>query len=75
MLVVAAVFTGVLLLGNVLVTSASVRTVGQDATAMIPIGQTLGWVVDLVVAEVIIRRRRVTHPPRAGVRADAASRR
>lgn len=31
---------------------------GELATSMIPIGQTLGWVVNLVVVESIIRRRR-----------------
>ncbi|WP_204287061.1 DUF2306 domain-containing protein [Microbispora amethystogenes] len=31
--------------------------VGELATSMIPIGQTLGWIVNLVVAEGIIRRR------------------
>ena len=56
-----------LLLGKVLIMGASVRTLGHDATAMIPVGQTL---VDLVVAEVIIRR----HAQVAGARADAGSR-
>ena len=59
-----------LLLGKVLIMGASVRTLGHDATAMIPVGQTLGWLVDLVVAEVIIRR----HAQVAGARADAGSR-
>lgn len=59
-----------LLLGKVLITGASVRTFGHDATAMIPVGQTLGWLVDLVVAEVIINR----HAQVAGARADAGSR-
>jgi hypothetical protein len=69
-------FVPLLLLGKVLVTGGSVRTVGRDATAMIPVGQTLGWLVDLVVAEVIVRRRRVTpRPQRADVRADGGSRR
>ena len=59
-----------LLLGKVLITGASVRTFGHDATAMIPVGQTLGWLVDLVVAEVIISR----HAQVPGARADAGSR-
>ncbi|WP_182886328.1 DUF2306 domain-containing protein [Microbispora sp. H10885] len=31
--------------------------VGELATSMIPIGQTLGWIVNLVVVEAVIRRR------------------
>ncbi|MEU6430064.1 DUF2306 domain-containing protein [Microbispora sp. NPDC046973] len=38
-------------------------SMGELATSMIPIGQTLGWVVNLVVVEIVIRRRR--HQPEA----------
>ncbi|WP_329369823.1 DUF2306 domain-containing protein [Streptomyces sp. NBC_00669] len=31
---------------------------GNEAHDLIPVGQTLGWIVDLAVAEVLIRRRR-----------------
>ncbi|WP_182874826.1 DUF2306 domain-containing protein [Microbispora sp. H10670] len=31
--------------------------VGELATSMIPVGQTLGWIVNLVVVEAVIRRR------------------
>ncbi|MEV4145206.1 DUF2306 domain-containing protein [Amycolatopsis sp. NPDC049691] len=34
------------------------------ATTLIPVGQTLGWVVNLVVAEVLIRQRPATRSPR-----------
>ncbi|TQS29890.1 DUF2306 domain-containing protein [Microbispora sp. KK1-11] len=33
-------------------------SMGELATSMIPIGQTLGWVVNLAVVESVIRRRR-----------------
>ncbi|MEU8058451.1 DUF2306 domain-containing protein [Microbispora bryophytorum] len=33
-------------------------SMGELATSLIPIGQTLGWVVNLVVVETVIRRRR-----------------
>ncbi|WP_187280644.1 MULTISPECIES: hypothetical protein [Microbispora] len=31
---------------------------GELANSMIPVGQTLGWVVNLIVVETVIRRRR-----------------
>jgi uncharacterized membrane protein len=34
--------------------------IGARAPAMIPVGQTLGWIVNLIVAEFLIRRTRVT---------------
>jgi len=36
----------------------STSSVGERAPSTIPIGQTLGWIVNLVVAEALIRRRR-----------------
>ncbi|MEN3537630.1 DUF2306 domain-containing protein [Microbispora sp. ZYX-F-249] len=33
------------------------EAIGDLATSMIPIGQTLGWIVNLVLVETIIRRR------------------
>ena len=38
--------------------------IGERATSMIPVGQTLAWIVNLAVAEVVIRRRnaRSGHP-------------
>ena len=36
----------------------------SSATTLIPVGQTLGWVVNLVVAEVLIRQRPATRSPR-----------
>jgi len=39
--------------------------IGEKAPAMIPIGQTLGWIVNLVVAEAVIRRARGPARPAA----------
>jgi uncharacterized membrane protein len=36
--------------------------IGARAPAMIPVGQTLGWIVNLVVAELVLRRRRAARP-------------
>jgi uncharacterized membrane protein len=45
----------------------SAGSIGEHATEMIPIGQTLGWVLNLVVAETLIRRAsRPGSPQRAG---------
>ncbi|GII79620.1 hypothetical protein Sru01_46020 [Sphaerisporangium rufum] len=38
-------------------------SIGEAATSMIPIGQTLGWIVNLIVAESIIRRRTAAARP------------
>ncbi len=35
---------------------ADPKTIGSMATAMIPIGQTLGWIIDLIVVEILLRR-------------------
>ena len=39
-------------------------SVGDRAPSMIPIGQTLGWIINLLVAERLIRR---TSRPVAGL--------
>jgi uncharacterized membrane protein YkvI len=39
---------------------ASAGSVAESAPTMIPIGQVLGWIVNLVIVEVLIRR----HQPR-----------
>ncbi|MGW5720453.1 DUF2306 domain-containing protein [Amycolatopsis sp. NPDC003865] len=35
-----------------------------DPATLIPVGQTLGWVVDLVVVEILLRQRPATRSPR-----------
>jgi len=36
--------------------------IGEKATSVIPVGQTIGWIVNLAVVEIIIRRRRARPP-------------
>jgi uncharacterized membrane protein YozB (DUF420 family) len=35
---------------------ADPKSIGAMATSMIPVGQTLGWVIDLIVVEILLRR-------------------
>lgn len=35
-------------------------SIGEVATSMIPVGQTLGWIINLIVVESIIRRHRLS---------------
>lgn len=55
--VTARVLVPVLLVAQALLTGSEADTVRELAPDMIPVGQTLGWIVNLVVAEVLIRRR------------------
>jgi len=41
---------------------ANAGSIGENATSVIPVGQTIGWIVNLTIVEIIIRRRR-TRPP------------
>lgn len=34
--------------------------IGEQAPSMIPVGQTLAWIINLAVIEAVIRRRRRT---------------
>jgi uncharacterized membrane protein len=56
--VTSRVLTPLLLLAQVPFVSGDAGPVGERVRSLIPIGQTLGWIVDLVVAESIVRRRR-----------------
>lgn len=56
--VTSRVLVPLLLLVQVPFTAATAGSIGDKAPAMIPIGQTLGWVLNLIVAETIIRRLR-----------------
>jgi uncharacterized membrane protein len=38
-------------------------TIGEKAPTMIPIGQALGWIVNLIIVEFLIRRRAGPRPP------------
>jgi hypothetical protein len=33
------------------------RSIGDRAPSMIPLGQTLGWIINLMVAEWLVKRR------------------
>lgn len=63
--VTARVVVPLILVGQVLLSSSSPDTIRSRVASMIPIGQTLGWMVNLAVAEVVIRRRRNVHRPSA----------
>jgi len=56
--VTARLLVPMLLLAQIPVGTAGAGPIGDRAPAMIPIGQTLGWIVNLSVAEVLIRRLR-----------------
>jgi len=56
--VTARVLVPLLLLAQIPFTGADPASIGARAPAMIPVGQTLGWIVNLLIAEVLIRRAR-----------------
>ncbi|MBE3010181.1 DUF2306 domain-containing protein [Microbispora sp. NEAU-D428] len=56
--VTARILVPLLLLVQIPFRGADPGSMGELATSMIPIGQALGWVVNLIVVESIIRRRR-----------------
>lgn len=67
--VTARVFVPLILIGQVFLGSSSPDAIRNRVASTIPIGQTLGWMVNLAVAEVVIRRRRNVHQPSAVRRA------
>ncbi|GAA3293003.1 MULTISPECIES: DUF2306 domain-containing protein [Dactylosporangium] len=62
--VTARVLVPLLLLAQIPFGGAAAGEIGARAPAMIPVGQTLGWIVNLLVAESVIRRARRTRPAR-----------
>jgi hypothetical protein len=56
--VTARVLVPLLLLIQIPFTSTGVGSIGENASSMIPIGQTLGWIVNIIAVEILIRRRR-----------------
>ncbi|MGI5239028.1 DUF2306 domain-containing protein [Dactylosporangium sp. CA-139066] len=54
--VTARVLVPLLLLAQIPFGGAGAGSIGERAPAMIPVGQTLGWIVNLAVAEVLLRR-------------------
>jgi uncharacterized membrane protein len=66
--VTSRVLVPLLLLATVPFGGAAAGSIGERAPSMIPIGQTVGWIVNLAVAEILIRRsrRRAGSPALAG---------
>ena len=62
--VTSRILTPVLLIAQIPFASGDVRSIGEHATAMIPIGQTLGWIINLIVVEILIRRTPARRKPR-----------
>ena len=55
--VTSRILVPLLLLAQIPFTATGAGSIGDRAPSMIPIGQVLGWVVNLGVAEILIRRR------------------
>jgi uncharacterized membrane protein len=55
--VTSRILVPLLLLAQAPFTTTSVGSIGDNAPSMIPIGQALGWIVNLIAAETLIRRR------------------
>jgi hypothetical protein len=56
--VTSRILVPLLLLAQIPFTTTSADSIGDNAPSMIPIGQALGWIVNLIAAEALIRRRR-----------------
>jgi uncharacterized membrane protein len=56
--VTSRILVPALLLVQLPFSGANAASIGQSATAMIPIGQTLGWIINLIFVEILIRRSR-----------------
>ena len=56
--VTSRILVPLLLLAQVPFTTTSAGSIGDNAASMIPVGQALGWIVNLSAAEILIRRRR-----------------
>jgi uncharacterized membrane protein len=56
--VTSRVLVPLLLLAQIPFGGADAGSIGDRAPSMIPVGQTLGWVVNLILAEILIRRGR-----------------
>nr|WP_042182239.1 DUF2306 domain-containing protein [Kibdelosporangium sp. MJ126-NF4]CEL14767.1 membrane protein, putative [Kibdelosporangium sp. MJ126-NF4]CTQ96603.1 membrane protein, putative [Kibdelosporangium sp. MJ126-NF4] len=54
--VTSRILVPLLLLVQVPFGGASLGAIGEKATSMIPIGQTLGWILNLIIVEIILRR-------------------
>lgn len=54
--VTSRLLTPLLLLAQIPLTGADPATLGDRATSMIPVGQTLGWILNLLIVEIVLRR-------------------
>lgn len=54
--VTSRILIPVLLLAQIPFAGADAGSIGESASSMIPIGQTLGWIINLIVVEIFIRR-------------------
>jgi uncharacterized membrane protein len=52
----ARIFVPLLLLAQIPFGGVDAGSIGSKATSMIPVGQTLGWIINLIVVEIILRR-------------------
>jgi uncharacterized membrane protein len=64
--VTARILVPVILLAQLPFSGRTPASAADSATSVIPIGQVLGWVVNLVIAEIVIRRRRARTATVAG---------
>lgn len=55
--VTSRILVPLLLLAQIPFTTLSFGSIGDNAAAMIPVGQALGWIVNLIAAETLIKRR------------------
>jgi len=55
--VTSRILVPLLLLAQIPFTATSAGSIRDNAPSMIPIGQALGWIVNLIAAEILIRRR------------------
>ena len=62
--VTARILVPVLLLVQIPFGGIDAGSIGDRAPSMIPIGQTLGWIINLIVVEYLIRRSYRTRPER-----------
>jgi uncharacterized membrane protein len=63
--VTSRILVPLLLLAQVPFNPDTAGSIGENAPSMIPVGQTIGWMINLLVVESIIRRRRRrARPPR-----------
>ena len=61
--VTSRILVPVLLLVQIPFGGVEAGSIGERAPSMIPIGQTLGWIINLIVVEIIIRRTRARRKP------------